>query len=400
MTEDELRRYTLQVANVRRLENLARDVAQRISPTLREAFNSIVQRVLRLPEGSIEREMAYKQMQGFMDNIFQLPVIKMQTELTDELIREAPEQLYYAGRYVELDPGEFTPSAMRIAQATTVERTRVLDRTIEELMPGLERQYIKAVDKAVKEGFLKGLSVPQVARNVAAAYKPVTSQNLAIIRTAMFEMSQQALFAMVDANPDNIAYWKFDATFDYKVCEDCAYLDGLRRQDRNDFPYPHDARNGKFGTRVHPNCRCQILPITNAQAERDEKEPIDRRMKMLVPKPGTDSYTEYQGLLANATAVRRYKTPKRVRVGTKTLKDGRVVPRYEKRYEVVMEFGKRMEMSDMIAQAPFEMQAQILGSKKEAMRYRKYLLRRDKDNELLGNRRALADMTAPNRKAK
>ena len=156
MTEDELRRYTLQVANVRRLENLAREVAQRISPTLREAFNSIVQRVLRLPEGSIEREMAYKQMQGFMDNIFQLPVIKMQTELTDELIREAPEQLYYAGRYVELDPGEFTPSAMRIAQATAVERTRVLDRTIEELMPGLERQYIKTVDKAVKEGFLKG----------------------------------------------------------------------------------------------------------------------------------------------------------------------------------------------------------------------------------------------------
>ena len=104
----------------------------------------------------------------------------------------------------------------------------------------------------------------------------------AIVRTALFEMSQQALFEVADANPEEIAYWKFDATMDPDVCLLCARLNGDRRDNRNDFPYPYDAENGEFGTRVHPNCRCSIIPITNAVAEREEKDPTSRNIVELV----------------------------------------------------------------------------------------------------------------------
>ena len=61
MTEEELERLTrLVIRNVLRLENIARDVARGASKDLQGVYRTILQQLLDLPPGGIEREMAYQ----------------------------------------------------------------------------------------------------------------------------------------------------------------------------------------------------------------------------------------------------------------------------------------------------------------------------------------------------
>ena len=72
MTEEELARLTrLVVQNVIHLENIARDIAARTTPAVKEIYRQLIQQIQGLPTGSVEREMAYQMLEDVQRTIFQ-----------------------------------------------------------------------------------------------------------------------------------------------------------------------------------------------------------------------------------------------------------------------------------------------------------------------------------------
>ena len=433
MTDEE--RIKLFVRNVIRLENISRDVAAKVTPKLQEVFRGLIQQLQSLPEGSVERQMAYKRMEGMMRNIFKLPTVTLQSELIQALEDEAPHQVAYSQKYMQLSDdkvfifdeaaGGWRPlqtvnltlgakeaSAFRIAQAEAVAKTRVLQKPIESLTPDWGNSMRRNFEKLVNQGFIDGLSTPELTQVAMKAYKKGKREMKAIVRTALFEMSQQALFEVADANPEEIAYWKFDATMDPDVCHLCAFLNGKRRDNRSDFPYPYDAENGEFGTRVHPNCRCQIIPITNAVAEREEKDPTPRNIVELVPAkdlPKRKGETDRQFLQrmrderlrlaekGELPPTRWYMQPE-YKFGPKYKKVTGKPKGKQKFYRKVTTLnpvdGKEVTMGQFLQRANFNTRRSVLRSKERAERFGALIKGTEGSRSVLTPDEALAKVTA------
>jgi hypothetical protein len=313
---------------------------------------------------------------------------------------------------VNLTLGAKEASAFRRAQAEAVAKTRVLRKPIESLTPDWGNSMRRNFEKLVTQGFLDGLSTPELTQVAMRAYRKGKGEMKSIVRTALFEMSQQALFEVADANPEEIAYWKFDATMDPNVCHLCARLDGKRRDNRNNFPYPYNAANGQFGTRVHPNCRCQILPITNAVAEREEKDPTPRNIVELVPAknlPKRKGETDRQFLQrmrderlrlaekGELPPTRWYMSPE-YKFGLKgkhvTGKDVGKQKFYRKVTTLNPANGKEVTMGQYLRRANFSTRRSILQSKERAKRFGDLIKGTEGSKSILTPDEALAKVTA------
>jgi SPP1 gp7 family putative phage head morphogenesis protein len=281
------------VRNVLRLENLAADVVAKLSPELRAIFTEVGKLMRNMPDGDIMRQMQYRQMQQRIASLFIPAHRHLYDELVTRLGEEWVRQLHFAENYLRvaegtakqvaagsmptqgvtipvpqgtpvLGPGNFgIGGAFTREQLITVARdTQVLGKTLAELF-NLEdvmdspffKQWIKNVDRVVKTGFLTGMTNEEIAKALIRAENMSITQARAVARTAVMDMSHRAHEAFWDANDEDIVAWTFDASLDYRVCEQCAPWDGVEKKRRDDLP------------RVprHPNCRCQILPVTKAE---------------------------------------------------------------------------------------------------------------------------------------
>ena len=170
------------------------DVAAKVTPKLQEVFRGLIQQLQSLPEGSVERQMAYKRMEGMMRNIFKLPAVTLQSEILQALEDEAPHQVSYSQKYMQLSDdkvfifdeaaGGWRPlkmvnltlgakeaSAFRIAQAEAVAKTRVLQKPIESLTPDWGNSLRRDLEKRVNQAFLDGLSTPELTQVAMRAYR-------------------------------------------------------------------------------------------------------------------------------------------------------------------------------------------------------------------------------------
>lgn len=282
------------IRNVLRLENLASDVVATLTPELRAIFKEVGGLMRNMPEGEIARQMAYRQMQQRLASLFQPVHRQLYDELIEKLGREYAYQVHWAQAY--LNQVEKTPKQMAAAAAPPVgvsvpvpidrpflgpgnwglggeftreqlnavaRETSVLGKTLSQLFD-LEDfadspvflSWLKNVDRVVKTGFLTGMTNEEIAKALRKAEKMSIAQARAIARTAVMDMSHRAHDAFWDANDDVIVAWEFDASLDYRVCPQCAPWDGVSKKRREDLPT----------VPVHPNCRCQVLPITQAEA--------------------------------------------------------------------------------------------------------------------------------------
>ena len=318
-------------------------------------------------------------MEDFWRNEFRVPAIELQSNIQSALNREAMKQLEWAADYVKLTPGIVQPSVMAQMAVAAVDDVQVLNQAVEDITGPLTRSQWKRIDKTIRTGFLTGATNEQLARAIARTYKANLAERRAITRTAVMRLAQEAHNQFWDANDDVIVAWRWDASMDYRVCPVCAPLDGVEHLKRSGFAEMPP---------VHPNCRCHVVPVTEAmRATEKEDGEGDRSVVMLVPREGTDDYSKFQGNLKNAKEVRYYKSPVYVTINGKRQKRQRVALTYAENKK------EALSMAQFISQSTTETQAQIFGSRKRALDYQRLLKRKDRHGNLLGPERALVDAT-------
>lgn len=275
------------IRNQLRLENLSNELAVPTSKMVREVYAELTRMLRALPAGSIERELRWRQMRQQVVNLLLPANEKLRADLMNGLMAEAPEQYKFAADFLsKAERGNTLEAAAaalptdglglsaegakltaQISQAQVLraaQDAKVLGKSLERIFAGgVEesawiRDNFKLIDRVVKTGFLTGQTNDEIAAQLPLAAKKTISNNKAIARTAVMSMSQQAHDDFWGENDDVIAVWEFDATFDYRVCPQCAPWDGETSKTRAELPE----------VPVHPNCRCRIIPVTEFEMDR------------------------------------------------------------------------------------------------------------------------------------
>ena len=365
MTEEELARLTrLVVQNVIHLENIARDIAARTTPAVKEIYRQLIQQIQGLPTGSVEREMAYQMLEDVQRTIFRTPTIELASELKNKMSAEAANQIKWAANYVQLNAGLIEPGAMASMAVAAVGDVQVLNQAVEDITGPLTRSQWKRIDKTIRTGFLTGQTNEQLARAVARTYKANLAERRAITRTAVMSLAQESHNQFWDANDDVIVAWRWDASMDYRVCPVCAPLDGVKHLKRSGFAEMPP---------VHPNCRCHVVPVTEAMRATEKED-----------GEGDRSYVTLEKKKPKETAnTRVYKQKVRG-------KDGKMY--WKVAHTAKQENGKALTMGEFIRRSNRETQASILGVGR-AERFRKLIKGTEGSRSILSPEDALIRVT-------
>ena len=121
MDENELERAArLYIQNVIHLTQEAKRIAAKTSPQVKELFAYVIREIQSLPTGSVEREMAYKQLQGLMNTMFRVPSFEFASQLKEAMDAESIKQIEWASSYINLQGGLTLPSDMAAAAVRAV----------------------------------------------------------------------------------------------------------------------------------------------------------------------------------------------------------------------------------------------------------------------------------------
>ena len=128
--------------------------------------------------------------------------------------------------------------------------------------------------------------------------------------------------------------WEYDATFDYRVCDQCYPHDGKRTKDRSSLP----------SVPRHPNCRCRQLPLTST-ALALEKQDMEEGFTMSTVQIGKPQS-------GGGTKTRPYKTPVKF--------EGRKRQKFARDYKVPR--GERPTMGFFLLRANNDTRKAVLGA--------------------------------------
>jgi hypothetical protein len=364
-----------------------------------------------MPPGQIEREIRYKQLRLQLADMFSPANRTFYTELRAGLDGEVLRQVQWAADWLRIatkdnpeqeliasiprDGVSLTmPTVSGAAPVNTLQITRtqlvaitqkteVLGKSLEEIfMPSDQmsvwiKDNLKLIDSTVKRGFLLGETNEEIANQLPGMGKVAVTRNRAIARTAVMDMSQRAHEEFWDANnewawtdPETgeehtgkiIERWVFDATFDFRVCMQCAPWDGKEVTDRDRLPQ----------TPIHPNCRCRVLPVTATELEL-------RRSGESLTQTGDRSYVEISK--EKPSSGRTYK--QKVRVGDKKF--------YKVAREMAPKNGKAATMADFLARANNDTRAAVMG-KENARRFAEMIKGTEGSKKVLSPDEALREI--------
>ena len=364
MTEDQAFEA---IKNVIRLESLSRETAAKVTRQLLEVFEEAKRAISRIDTGDPLREQRLRQVLQQLAPLFRGPNDRLYLELTSALREEVERQAYFAEKFLDvaeknaaLQPvgigvgpavGQgpvnqlFQAGVTRAQLLALTDETEVLSQRLGELFGVTTDEshfintQIERIDKVVKKGFLAGETNDEIARNLRTASNAAIRDSKAISRTAVMDMSHRAHYREWDANSDRIVMWEYDATMDYRVCPRCYPNDGERAKSRSAL----ERKTSKVP--VHPNCRCNIWPLTRTELAL-EKEDMEDGMET--------SIVEVNKRKSDARG-RIYKTPARVKVNGKTVK------MTKSSRDIKAREGKRVTMGDFIAQTTPDTRRQVLG---------------------------------------
>jgi hypothetical protein len=289
------------IRNALRLENLSRDLAAKVTPELALIFKNVREMLRTMPPEQIGREIRYRQLRLQLADMFSTANRTFYNELRAGLDGEVLRQVQWAADWLRSAEGRveqellavvprdgisvtttagmtgsyggsglsFTPSASgsfaagnlqftRTQLVAITQRTEVLGKSLEEIfMPSDQmsvwiKDNLKLIDRVVKQGFLLGETNEEIAKQLPGVGQVAVTRNRAIARTAVMDMSQRAHEAFWDAQDEGIIQrWVFDATFDFRVCMQCAPWDGKEVTERSRLPQ----------TPIHPNCVLGDTPV-------------------------------------------------------------------------------------------------------------------------------------------
>ena len=347
------------IRNIVRLESLSRETAAKVSKQLREVFKEAKREVSQIDPNDPLREQRLAAVLAGLALLFRAPNDRLYLELNNALRAEVGKQTEFAAKFI--DAGKQEPVAAGLEQSPSspllqsqvdrdqllaiVAGTTVLGLTLGEIF-GITKDrshfidtQLKRIDKAVKKGFLTGDTADEIADSLTGSMNSALRDSRAITTTALMNMSHGAHNAEWDSNDSEIAMWEYDATMDYKVCELCYVHDGKRAETRAELI----AKAAE--PEVHPNCRCNIWPLTKAELEQEDKD---------IAAGQTRQIFEVNENPANAMG-RVYKRRERRMVNDKAVMMTRSTR------ELKAEPGKRVTMGDFIAQTTPDTRRQVLG---------------------------------------
>ena len=267
------------------LRNVADKTVVDMDGLLAQAMANVKWLIEQLPEESLLRAQSWKQLQPLVQSELKVYSDQFGRALTDALVDAAPDMEKAAVRQAQLGGADFGPEYITLNPAggrvaDTVEmalRTQVTQVSLRKLFnvdgrtqqSAIEKALFRTVDTRVRAGMIEGLTTDEIAKqmigevqragipgvdiNSGQVSRQVRNQAMAIARTATQDMARQVKEQVYNANPEAMAdmVWLWSAALDSKTCETCGPLDGRRWPKQKDAPrWP-----------VHPNCRCQLLPI-------------------------------------------------------------------------------------------------------------------------------------------
>lgn len=158
---------------------------------------------------------------------------------------------------------KFTPDPLStLSPYTTGHLTAIRSK----IQAGIMRQdaTIEIARSLVAERTTRGYIQPINARGTS--YSALRNRDTALISNSVWEVSGYAERAVFERQkyltsrptlpptpaPFGAKGWQWHAILDPKTCPICRPLDGLIRQNFNEFPYIPP---------VHPRCRCRLLPV-------------------------------------------------------------------------------------------------------------------------------------------
>ena len=263
MNSEQLRLF---IAGAFGSETEANKIQALLNPYLRAALEELRQIIEMLPDESLARQKAWREM---------LPEIeKAMGPYNDAFLSLLERELPIDGERAAVETAEQLKSVgVPVASVETVKvqamgdsakiflNTKIADKRIVEMFTPrgdkpspFTAANRKAINQIVTGGIITGDSTENIAKKVNAELPSLLRrQSRALARTAIQDYNRQVKESVWDANRDALQGLKYEwvAALDSRTCPVCAPLDGSVKDDKKDFPK----------TPVHVNCRCLVVLI-------------------------------------------------------------------------------------------------------------------------------------------
>ena len=232
-----------------------------------------------LPEESLLRGRAWRnlellikiEMEPYARGLRQA-VLQQEIAAGPDMEAYARREAEYAGAKITQGLGSATPASVteQVGRAT-VGKARFHELFMPKAGPVTPwtNQMFKVVNRRVQAGIIEGLTTQQIADQVIhetisrgvpgvslqgqTSVRQIRAQAMAMSRTVTADVSRQIKEELYAANTDAMEgmVYQFSSALDSRTCPTCAVLDGQRWDKQSEAPT----------TPIHPNCRCQVLPI-------------------------------------------------------------------------------------------------------------------------------------------
>ncbi len=117
------------------------------------------------------------------------------------------------------------------------------------------------IRRELTQSLILGETNREAAKRLEAAFRLTRRGAEMIARTSLVAASNSARDAAWKKNADVIDRYRVVATLDQRTCFVCADYDGAEARVRGDLPtFP-----------LHPNCRCQVVPVTDLEERGEQK---------------------------------------------------------------------------------------------------------------------------------
>lgn len=257
-------------------EAAIKQIVKLLGPYRQLAAQEIGSIIERLPDVSLAREKAFKEMAddilraygGYGEATYRV-LIDTTPQIGGRSRKEAEAQLKAAGI-----PSSSLAANVEVDYGDIMKSVKVGERTLQDLLVSTYAapapfavSNMASINKFVRTEMFKQVPTEKIAANVITqVVKQLSGQTNILAATSVYDFDRIVRENIEDANAESIIFaglqWEWVTMLDSKTCPECGPKDGEVRDSRDDFDVQ---------PLVHPNCRCQ-LRIIDPQDERSVRK--------------------------------------------------------------------------------------------------------------------------------
>ena len=268
------------------LQNTADKAVVNVDEVLARTMARVKGLVSTLPEEGLLRNKSWAQLEPLVRDEVSKYTEKLGNSIQTALVDAEPGMERAAIREAQLAGADFGPETVRVnppggGVAKSVElalNSKVNNVTVQRLFnldgkaskSPVNQALFKTIDKRVRGGIIQGQTTDEIAKqmirdvkkagisgvdlNSETVARQIRSQAMSMARTSTQDMARQVKEEVYRNNADAMEgmLMEWTTALDSRTCETCAPLDG-RRWPEGDSSIPQWP--------LHPNCRCQTVPI-------------------------------------------------------------------------------------------------------------------------------------------